>query len=331
MNIFIARIFLFAAGGLCLPALAGVLYKCDGPGGSVAYTGSKEGYSGCQTVHYAAPSHRDPVPGSVADSKGWDYREDIADVDSAPTQPQPMAAPSQSLVRARGFGVVSTATLVRSSQAEPAATTATDVSKPVVKPATVKPAAKSAPRVMRGAVYAIKRTDGITEYTNIKPAGGEVTRLFTYIATCVACDVRSTIDFALTKLNLDAYRDLVSSVATEFGVEAALLRAVIHAESAFNPNALSIKGAQGLMQLMPGTATELGVLDAFDVGENIRGGARYLAGLLQAFDGDERLATAAYNAGPGAVRRHGGVPPYNETQVYVQRVATLRDRYRQAL
>lgn len=333
-----ARILLLVAGGLCLPALGATLYKCDGPGGSTAYTGSKEGYSGCKVVHYATPSHRQPVPGSVADSKSWDYRENTGKTDTAPnaeTDSSPPAAPhaasaTAAQVRARGFGVVSTAPLVRSP--ESVAVAAPDQrSEPATKTPAGKPGAKPAPRVMQGAVYAVKRKDGITEYTNIKPGGGEFTRLFTYIATCVACDVRSSIDFARTALNLDAYREVVSSVAAEFGVDTALLRAVIHAESAFNPNALSIKGAQGLMQLMPGTATELGVVDAFDVAENIRGGARYLAGLLQTFGGDERLATAAYNAGPGAVRRHGGVPPYDETQVYVQRVATLRDRYRQAL
>jgi len=85
------------------------------------------------------------------------------------------------------------------------------------------------------------------------------------------------------------------------------------------------------MQLMPGTAGDMGVLDAFDTGQNIRGGARYLALLLRDFGGNERLAAAAYNAGPGAVQRYNGVPPYAETQVYVQRVDTLRKRYEAAL
>jgi soluble lytic murein transglycosylase-like protein len=81
------------------------------------------------------------------------------------------------------------------------------------------------------------------------------------------------------------------------------------------------------MQLMPGTASDMGVLDAFDARQNIRGGARYLAQLLRAFGGDERLAAAAYNAGPGAVQRYKGVPPFAETQVYVKRVGELRRRY----
>lgn len=192
-------------------------------------------------------------------------------------------------------------------------------------------AASAASRVLRGAVYRVARTDGITEYTNVKPRGTSFAVLFTYIATCVACDIHSKIDFARTALNLDAYRDEIAAAASDFGVDRALLRAVIHAESAFNPLAVSSKGAQGLMQLMPGTAGDLGVTDAFDVAQNIRGGARYLAQLLQAFKGDTQLATAAYNAGPGAVQKYQGVPPYDETQFYVQRVATLRDRYQKAL
>ncbi len=155
--------------------------------------------------------------------------------------------------------------------------------------------------------------------------------LFTYIATCVACDIHSKINFARTALNLDAYKTEIAAAAATYGIDGALLRAVIHAESAFNPMALSNKGAQGLMQLMPGTAGDLGVTNAFDAAQNIRGGARYLGELLKSFNGDTQLATAAYNAGPGAVQKYHGVPPYDETQVYVQRVATLRDRYQKAM
>lgn len=188
-------------------------------------------------------------------------------------------------------------------------------------------------RVVRGAVYRVRRPDGVNEYTNIRPRGGkgEVALLFHYIATCRACDVNSTIDWASTPLQLERYAVEIGSAASEYGLDAALLRALIHAESAFDPRALSHKGAQGLTQLMPATASSLGVQNAFDPAENIRGGARYLAGLLRDFNGDERLATAAYNAGPGAVRKYDGVPPYAETRVYVDRVADLARRYRTAL
>jgi soluble lytic murein transglycosylase-like protein len=105
----------------------------------------------------------------------------------------------------------------------------------------------------------------------------------------------------------------------------------MHAESAFRPNVVSHKGAQGLMQLIPATAERFGVSDAFDPSQNIDGGARYLAWLLKRFDGDIQLAAAGYNAGEGAVDRFKGVPPYEETQRYVERVGILLQRYRDSL
>jgi soluble lytic murein transglycosylase-like protein len=198
------------------------------------------------------------------------------------------------------------------------------------------PAVVGAPasQVLRGAVYRLVRADGSVEYTNMRPAVGKgraVTMLFSYIATCVACNVNSTIRWNSVALNLTAYADAIRSASIEYGIDEAFLRAIIHAESAFNPRALSLKGAQGLMQLMPATASDMGVLDAFNTGQNIRGGARYLSLLLHDFNGNERLATAAYNAGPGAVQRYSGVPPYAETRVYVARVDTLRKRYGAAI
>lgn len=201
--------------------------------------------------------------------------------------------------------------------------------------AAVAPAAPKGSRVLRGAVYRITRPDGGVEYTNIPPGGAakgqSIKMLFTYIATCAACDVHSRIDWNNVALNLTSFGDAIRSASGEFGVDEALLRAVIHAESAFNPRALSVAGAQGLMQLIPGTARDMGVLDAFDVNQNIRGGARYLALLLKNFNGNERLAAAAYNAGPGAVQKYNGVPPYDETKVYVERVGVLRKRYAETL
>jgi hypothetical protein len=118
------------------------------------------------------------------------------------------------------------------------------------------------------------------------------------------------------------YESLVREHAQKHDLRPELVRAVIQVESGFNPRATSPKGAMGLMQLMPATARELGVLNAYDPAENIRGGTLYLRRLLDRYDGDERLALAAYNAGYGAVDRYGrDVPPYRETRDYVRRVA----------
>lgn len=116
------------------------------------------------------------------------------------------------------------------------------------------------------------------------------------------------------------YSDWIMELALELDVDAALVSAVIKAESNFDPVAVSHKGAQGLMQLMPATAKRFGVTDPFDPVENIRGGTRYLRVLLDMFDGDVELALAAYNSGEGNVRRYEGVPPFRETQRYVRRI-----------
>ncbi|NVD36164.1 lytic transglycosylase domain-containing protein [Marinobacter lutaoensis] len=173
-------------------------------------------------------------------------------------------------------------------------------------------------------VYRYTDANGVVSYSSIRPRDAEFDVIRFH---CYACDPNSKIDWHKTPLFLSPYRDEIETAAREFGVDPALVRAVIHAESAFNPKARSPKGAQGLMQLMPGTARELGVTDTLTVADNIRGGVRYLARMLKTFDGDIRLATAAYNAGPGAVSRYKGVPPYAETRAYVERVGILYQRY----
>lgn len=124
----------------------------------------------------------------------------------------------------------------------------------------------------------------------------------------------------------DNVRQALDRAAEQTGVDRALLQAVVVVESGGNPRAESRRGARGLMQLMAGTARELGVKDAFDPLENVLAGARYLKRMLVAHGGDERLALAAYNAGPGNVRRHNGVPPFRETHNYIERVLDIRKR-----
>ncbi len=121
---------------------------------------------------------------------------------------------------------------------------------------------------------------------------------------------------------------LVGANANAWGVDPALVKAIIANESGFDANATSKTGAQGLMQLEPGTAAGLGVANAYDPAENISGGTRYMRGLLDRFHGDLRLAIAAYNAGPAAVEKYGGVPPYAETQAYVDNVLDSYQRYK---
>jgi soluble lytic murein transglycosylase-like protein len=120
------------------------------------------------------------------------------------------------------------------------------------------------------------------------------------------------------------YDSLIEEHAGNHGLSPDLVRAVIQVESAFNPRAVSPKGAIGLMQLMPGTAAEFGVVDPFDPADNIRGGVQYLRQLLDRYDNQVELALAAYNAGPGAVDKYGGrVPPYRETRDYVRRIKSV--------
>lgn len=118
------------------------------------------------------------------------------------------------------------------------------------------------------------------------------------------------------------YDEVIGRAAAEHDLDPSLVKSVMLVESGFNPRAVSRKGARGLMQLMPATARLYGVADVFDAEQNIRGGARYLTYLLNLYSGDLEQTLAAYNAGEGAVQKYGGVPPYDETQLYVHKTLT---------
>lgn len=122
------------------------------------------------------------------------------------------------------------------------------------------------------------------------------------------------------------YDEMINQAAEKYNIDASLVKAVIQAESGFNPHATSSAGAQGLMQLMPSTSRALGVSDPFDAAQNIDGGTRYLKQQIDRY-GDVDLALAAYNAGPGSVAKYNGIPPYRETQNYVAKVLSCADKY----
>jgi soluble lytic murein transglycosylase-like protein len=280
---------------LCLlaaaPAVAGTVYRCDRADGVRSYSSKRIAGAGCVAVS--------------------SYRSSRLRTHSAPAS---LPAPA--------MGSVTPANPVQGSPAQ------------AVLPAAAAPAPMpyQAPHLVRGQVYSYIQ-EGVRHYTSRAPRGGVgITAMrtikYSFMETCYACAARPGIDFNTLRLNTAAYSAEISAASRDYGVDEAIVRAIIHAESAFNPNALSRVGAQGLMQLMPATARRFGVGNAFDAAQNIRGGVQYLAFLLKRFNGDLSLAAAGYNAGEGAVDKYKGVPPYSETQRYVQRVGLLAQRYR---
>ncbi|MEM1412878.1 MAG: lytic transglycosylase domain-containing protein [Pseudomonadota bacterium] len=179
-------------------------------------------------------------------------------------------------------------------------------------------------------IYKWTDENGIVHFSSQPPKDDSAFERFRF--PCYASDSRCSarVNWETVPLNRTAYPDIIRDVAVLHRIDEGLIRAVIHAESAYQVDAKSPKGAQGLMQLMPTTQADLGVANPYDPIDNIEAGTRYLAQLLDQFDGDITLASAAYNAGPGAVERHGGVPPYAETREYVRRVAILHRRYSSA-
>jgi soluble lytic murein transglycosylase-like protein len=182
-----------------------------------------------------------------------------------------------------------------------------------------------------GGIYKYVEKDGTVVYTNVAPKGAQSRKAHRVEgefrpAPSPEAPARVTTGTAQQLTSFDVH---IEDAAVRYRIPANLVRAVMHAESAFDANAISVVGASGLMQLMPETAREMFVKDIFDARENIEGGTRYLRVLANEFDGDMVKMVAAYNAGPEAVRKYNGqVPPYPETQAYVRKVLSLYFQYK---
>ncbi len=174
-------------------------------------------------------------------------------------------------------------------------------------------------------IYKYEDKEGVLHFTD-----APTDKRFKVFMRDIKKDQRLRTTFRLSGCARDPreFEAIIDTCATEYGVDKSLVKAVIQAESGYNPNALSRKGAAGLMQLMPKTAQDLKVSDSFNPAENIRGGVRYLRFLLDTFKGDVAMALAAYNAGLAKVAKYGGIPPYEETRNYVARVMGYRDSFR---
>lgn len=273
-----------------VPAWAGTVYRCESPDGSLTYASKRVPGTKCRAVTSYTPTYAPPP---------------------APIQQAPVPTP------------------VPVQTAAPAVTEAAPAAAPGQASSVPR---QSTTRRVQGQVYSYIK-DGVRHYTS-KPPKGVVgatalrTIPYSFVETCYACAPLPGVNFGTLRLNTVAYAAEIRAAALQHGVDESIVRAIIHAESSFNPNALSRVGAQGLMQLMPATARRFGVNNAFDATQNIRGGVQYLAWLLRRYNGDLTLAAAGYNAGEGAVDKYKGVPPYSETRLYVQRVRVLADRYR---
>jgi hypothetical protein len=319
---------------LCAPAAAGTLYRCAG-GASTATSYSSRPVAGmsCKAISYKGGNSRGRTPVAFGYGPGAGANASMTNA-ATPAVGDSALAASVAIPTAAGapaianVGAAPSRGGIGTSGSTPRVVFRTSDASEAMATPTIPRGVQA--RVTRGAMYKYTH-NGISTYTNVRPLGSVGAQvLFSYIETCYACAAQSGINFSTTVLNTSAYAIEIATAARAYGVDEALVRAIIHAESHYNPNAMSYKGAQGLMQLMPGTASRFGVQNPFAVADNINGGVQYLSFLSRRFKGDVRLVAAAYNAGEGAVDRYRGVPPYAETQRYVDRVGTLAERYRGA-
>jgi len=172
------------------------------------------------------------------------------------------------------------------------------------------------PKAGPGTVSAVSQPIGPDNFPTAPAAAGEAAR------PVAAAERRSDVKVKT------GYQAIIRDVGRRHDVEPAMIKAIIMAESSYNPRAVSHRGAAGLMQLMPATAESMGVKDRFDPAHNIDGGVRYFKKMLLRFDGDTRLALAAYNAGARKVRQHNGIPPYKTTRSYIAKVFQYYERYK---
>ena len=168
-------------------------------------------------------------------------------------------------------------------------------------------------------VYQYQQEDGSVSFTDQKLSGKKPVKISYYGRPTARVSCKGISNSTMSK-RIKSYTPYINKYAQQHNIKPSLVKAVITTESCFDKKAVSRVGAQGLMQLMPQTARQLGVKDSFNAEHNIAGGVRYLRMMLDEFNQDEKLALAAYNAGPNAVKKYKGIPPYKETQNYVKRV-----------
>ncbi len=186
------------------------------------------------------------------------------------------------------------------------------------------------PQSIGAEIYSYVDKDGVMHFTNTPTVNKYSSRKYRYIGNEISGIryLRMPASFSSVPVNPKKYDEIIKKAANQHGIPYELLKAIIHAESCFNPYAVSPAGACGLMQLMPENLEKFNVSDPFDPHQNIMAGTKFLRELLDRYDRDLRLTLAAYNAGPGAVDIYRGIPPYRETEDYVSRVLHYYNKYK---